>query len=69
MSGIADILATVAAAVLLIAILGGGISQDEINAACVGKGGVIGYSDHSWGVTNGAATVICGDHKAYKVDQ
>lgn len=43
------------------------ISQDDINNACRGRGGVIGYSDHSWGVTRGGATVVCGNHVAYKV--
>lgn len=63
----ADVIALVALVFFIICYATSHISQDQINAACVGKGGVISYSDHTWGVTSGAATVVCGDHKAYRV--
>lgn len=64
----ADIICTVFLAILIVAILSGGIGQDKINRACEDKGGVLSYSDHTWGVTAGTGTVVCGDHKAYKIN-
>jgi hypothetical protein len=63
----ADIVAILVVIVALFVVFGGGIKRDKINATCRDKGGVLSYSDHTWGITEGAATVVCADHKAYKV--
>lgn len=56
-----------AALTWVIALALAGISQDEVNRACQGRGGVISYQEHPWGLTDGTATVVCGNHIAYKL--
>jgi hypothetical protein len=68
MKGIADTLALWVAILFFIFLCGYGPSQAEINQQCTGRGGVISYSDHTWGATSGVGTVVCGDHVAYKVE-